>query len=174
MFEFSMLCICYIWSWLVHSRKQSIGFEYKMGPFWTYDIHWGSILQSLLKLDILIFQIIWSTRWWRKWHMLSVNLVSLDNCQLYELVFHNISNIRLHMDVIFLVMWTAWIKSYQFAWGGFLVLTPLIGMAWRVWNSFVLATTPHTSCNNVWRTYIITSNNLCNGLNECYKIFHGK
>jgi len=39
----------------IGSRKQSVGFEYKMGPFWRYDMHWGSILQSLLKLNILIF-----------------------------------------------------------------------------------------------------------------------
>jgi hypothetical protein len=93
--------------------------------------------------------------------MLSVNLASLDTCQLCELIFHNTSNIFLHMDVIFLVMWAAWIKSYQFAWGGFLVSTSLIGMAWRVWFSFVLATTPHTSCNNVWRMYILSHQITC-------------
>jgi hypothetical protein len=93
--------------------------------------------------------------------MLSVNLASLDTCQLCELIFHNTSNICLHMDVIVLVTWAAWIKSYQFAWGGFLVLTSLIGMAWRVWFSFVLATTPHTSCNNVWRMYILSHQITC-------------
>jgi hypothetical protein len=145
----------------IGSRKQSVGFEYKMGPFWRYDIHWGSILQALLKLNILIFQILLSTRWWRKWHMLSVNLASFDNCQLCELILHNTSNICLHVDVFFLVMSMVWIKSYQFAWGGFLVSTPLIGMVWRVWNSFVLATTPHTFCNNVWRTCLLSHQITC-------------